>query len=342
MIEIDGDSFEGGGSILRVAVPLALALGETVRVYNIRKKRKKPGLKLQHLVGLELMRQIVDGKLEGGELDSQEIVLVPGSYRPRVHKIRIGTAGAITLVIQSVQNYVAASKNTVEVEFEGGGTHTSFSPTWEEARDVTGYYFRKFGIELQMELTRAGFYPKGGAMGRFKIRHVETPTNPVRLEKEQTSSPSLSIYSIASKSLRSASVAERQMKGFLSKLSSSSLYGLPRDENVEYVDSHPGTAFVAVYKGAYVKGYNALGAKGKRAETVGEEVALKLLKDWNIDAMDEHTGDQILVPLAFAPSGSLAKIWNTGHVQANLHVINRFLPDAFKVEGKEFLIVEKI
>ena len=315
---IDGNQYEGGGSILRVAVPIAVALGKTVTVYNIRKKRNKPGLRLQHLLGLKLMQDVVQGELEGGKIGSEKITLVPREYKEKEHKISISTAGSITLVMQLVQNYVAASGNPVSCRFFGGGTHTAFSPTWEEIKHVTAFYFRKFGIEFQMDCTKLGFFPKGGAQGFFRIQKLYEQTSPVVIEEDRNADEKIEVISISSHKLKKAKVAERQLKGFRTMFPNVS-------DHIEYVDTEPGSAIISIFHGKYKKGYSSLGERGKRAEDVGKSLAKRMQGDYLNNALDMFVSDQILVPLAFAPKGSKARIVLTDHVRANLSVINNML-----------------
>jgi RNA 3'-terminal phosphate cyclase (ATP) len=49
MLEIDGGQKSGSGTILRLSVALAAIKQEPLHIYNIRHKRKQPGLRPQHL-----------------------------------------------------------------------------------------------------------------------------------------------------------------------------------------------------------------------------------------------------------------------------------------------------
>ena len=49
MLDIDGSTKSGSGTILRLSVALATINQEPLHIFNIRKRRKKPGLRPQHL-----------------------------------------------------------------------------------------------------------------------------------------------------------------------------------------------------------------------------------------------------------------------------------------------------
>ena len=108
----------------------------------------------------------------------------------------------------------------------------------------------------------------------------------------------ISIISGASETLRNKKVAERQIAGVrevLGKLK------LPTEEKVEYyLSQSPGSqiCLVADFENTII-GTDNLGKLGKRAEDVGKEAALELLKEEKSGAcLDKHLSDQILPYLA--------------------------------------------
>jgi hypothetical protein len=55
---IDGSRGEGGGQILRNAISYACIFQQNLRIHHIRAKRSKPGLRQQHLTGLQFCTEM--------------------------------------------------------------------------------------------------------------------------------------------------------------------------------------------------------------------------------------------------------------------------------------------
>jgi RNA 3'-terminal phosphate cyclase len=99
---IDGSQGEGGGQIFRTSLTLAMCLGKSVRIENIRAGRNRPGLLRQHLVCLRSAQEVCDAEVTGAELGSSSVSFVPGAVKAGEYRFAIGSAGSTALVFQTV------------------------------------------------------------------------------------------------------------------------------------------------------------------------------------------------------------------------------------------------
>lgn len=95
-----GSMLEGGGQILRNAAALAAITSTPIKVSKIRAGRSKPGLRAQHLAGLQLVADLCQGNIEGGTIGSQEISLTPHYLSCGHHIGDTKTAGSCMLLAQ--------------------------------------------------------------------------------------------------------------------------------------------------------------------------------------------------------------------------------------------------
>ena len=326
-VEIDGSQGEAGGQVLRTAIGLSCVTGKPVKINNIRRGRPVPGMKAQHLKGVEAAAKLCNAQVKGLKAGSHEIEFIPKEVSEQKLQIDVGTAGSVTLVLQTLMiPAVVADKDFI---FEiTGGSHVSWSPTTGYFRHVFCEFLGKMGASVESETLSYGFYPKGGG----KIIVMVKPSSlliPVSLTSRGKHIFTEG-WSSASKDLAKIHVAERQMD------SAENILG-PIKRSVKYVPSaSPGSAItLASFFGNCFLGASSIGERGKSSEKVGQEAATLLKKNMDSGAcLDEWMADQILPYLALAKGKSEVSVSKvTQHAKTNISVIERFLDVKFKVRG---------
>jgi len=330
VVEIDGSFGEGGGQILRTSLALSALTGRPVRIFNIRAKRPRPGLQRQHMVSVKAVAELAGARVEGLKLGSTEIVFYPGRIRAGRFRFDIGTAGSITLVLQAILPVMAFAPGPVEVEVRGG-TDVPWSPPVDYVRHVLRRLLERMGYRFEVVVRRRGHYPRGGGIVVARVSNPPGRLEAVELDRR---GEVRAIEGISHTVRLPAHVAERQARAaerLLSRL------GVPVKIEVEYYDPRrdphlgPGSGIVVwAYTEKSVLGGDALGAKGKPAERVGEEAAAKLLEDLETGmALDRHASDMLLTYAAIACGRSvLGGSRLTSHAETNMYIIGKILPEA--------------
>ena len=328
MIEIDGSYLEGGGQIIRTAIALSAITGKSCRIEKIRYNRPNPGLNHQHLAAVKSVARLCSAGLDANVGDTS-LTFKPGAIKGGHYDIDIGTAGAISLVIQSLALPSIHAEHPVSLSIKGG-THVRWSPTMDYMQQIFCYYMKKIGIDVKIGAGNAGFYPKGSGVVSVTIN----PGMPKHLNLIRRGNLiGYEAISIASADLQKANVAERQLNAIVFPLAK---------RNIAYLQTaSPGSAvhLSAVYENCML-GASAIGERGKPAEKVGEEAANELKGAANSEAcLDSHMADQILPFLAFAKNDSMIKVAEiTNHVRTNVWVIEQFLPVKFGLDESDRII----
>jgi RNA 3'-terminal phosphate cyclase (GTP) len=168
MITIDGSQGEGGGQVLRTAIALSAVSGTPVTITNIRKGRPNPGLAAQHLAGIRLVSQLTNGTLEGAVAGSMTVTFTPGQLIGGNYEIDVGTAGAITLVLQAALLPALFCEKQVKLRLTGG-TDVPWSPPLDYLHEVTLPAIAAFGA-VQIKLEKRGYYPAGQGVVEVTIK----------------------------------------------------------------------------------------------------------------------------------------------------------------------------
>ena len=337
MIEIDGSYGEGGGQILRTAISLAALTLTPIRISEIRARRPKPGLKRQHMAGIELTAKLVDAAVEGLEIGSTEVKFVPRARKSGVFHFDVETAGSISLILQAVLPAAVMAPGPIEFHLNGG-TDVKWSPPIDYFREVFINMVHHLGPEIRLEQKRRGHYPRGGGEVICHVRPVQNLNAISMIEFGEVSS----IRGISHCVKLPSHVAERQA-GAAQELIKDRL-GVPVDFDVEYYtkneDRHlgPGSGIVIWADGTEGSrlGADSLGDKGISAEVVGRRAAEQLVREINSGmAIDSHLCDMIVPYLAMATGVSRIGITEiTSHLKTNLWTINQILGTSFDLEGE--------
>jgi len=326
---VDGSYGEGGGQILRTAVALSAIIRRPVRVVKIRAGRPNPGLRPQHVGTIKIIASMCDAEVDGLSVGSPTILFKPKRLVASDMRYDIGSAGAITLLLQVA--VIVAAKAEQKCNFEIiGGTDVKWSPTVDYFNYVFLPALKALGIYVKLDVKRRGYYPKGGGLVKVEVEPAAS-INPLTLT-EQPKSPA-NMISVCSQ--LPSEVAKRQLNSALNILNQHKIPLADVKYTVEPALS-AGTS-ITIYsidesKGTYL-GADAIGERGKPAELVGREAAESFLAEWSAQAaVDSHLADMLVLPLSLAEGTSTyttSKL--TQHLQTNLYVVSKLTECAYKL-----------
>jgi RNA 3'-terminal phosphate cyclase (ATP) len=341
MLILDGSYGEGGGQILRTALTLATILTQSIRIKNIRAKRKNPGLAAQHLTAVRAVATICQAQLIGDELGSTTLTFkpkrkpAPGLYAFDVAEARVGgSAGAATLVLQTVLLPLALA-NAQSIVAIKGGTHVPWSPSFHYAAEVFLPSLAKLGLPASLELNEWGWYPAGAG----ELQATIPGQAQVVAANFETRGLLQRVKGIAVAASLPAHIAQRMRDRTFNLLTKAGIPATIEPQRVRSVSPGAGIFVTADYQASRA-GFTALGEKGKPAERVAEEVVDAILAfDRSGAAIDKHLADQLILPLAVAgQAATLAVEEITQHTLTNLWVVEQFFGPCAEIDQTHRLI----
>lgn len=322
MMELDGSMGEGGGQLLRTALTLSMCTGRPIRMYNVRARRARPGLRAQHLAAVRAAAAVCGASVDGATLASRDLSFTPGAVRPGSYDIDVGTAGSTLLVLQTILLPLSFCHSPSEVVLRGG-THNPLAPTFEFVRDAWLPLIEPLGFRARLALERYGFMPQGGGLIRARIE----PHRPGRALELPERGPVRHCSAQVLLSLLPEDIGRREIRTLCERLAlpqeacrldGVAAAGAGNALHVRLDCEHLTTLFVG------------FGKRGVTAETVADRVAQQVRRYLDADvALDAHLADQVLLPLALAAGGRFSTLVPSGHTTTNAAVISRFLPAVY-------------
>uniref|UniRef100_A0A8C0XAG2 RNA 3'-terminal phosphate cyclase n=1 Tax=Castor canadensis TaxID=51338 RepID=A0A8C0XAG2_CASCN len=321
-VEVDGGIMEGGGQILRVSTALSCLLGLPLRVQKIRAGRSTPGLRPQHLSGLEMVRDLCDGQLDGAEIGSTEITFTPEKIKGGIHTADTKTAGSVCLLMQVSMPCVLFAASPSELRLKGG-TNAEMAPQIDYTVMVFKPIVEKFGFRFNCDIKMRGYYPKGGGEVIIQMSPVKQ-LNPINLTDRG------SVTKIHGRAFVAGVLPFKVAKD----MAAAAVRCIRKEVRDLYVNIQPvqepkdqafgngnGIIIIAETSTGCLFAGSSLGKRGVSADKVGIEAAEMLLANLRHGGtVDEYLQDQLIIFMALANGVSRIKTGPvTLHTQTAIH-----------------------
>jgi len=338
VITIDGSQKSGSGTIVRYAVALAALLGQPLRLFNVRAKRPKPGLRPQHLSSVLACAELCGATTEGVSVGCQEFTFIPGGrITGGSFTWDIGTAGSTTMLALSILPLACFADRPVVARITGG-VFQDFAPSPHHMQHVLAPLLRRMGGVMELRVLRAGYVPQGAGVIEFQVRPVQHVLHALTMTE-----PGLvrQVSGIAF----SSHLAERHVSERMAQVCEQRLTEARFSCHIERVNDtaalHAGASLAiwAESSSGCILGADRVGAVRRSSEAIGRFVAATFLEDLATGAtVDRHAADQLVSFAALAQGTSRYLVpRQTDHLESNLWLTSQFGARVAR-DGKQVII----
>ncbi|KAE8743573.1 hypothetical protein FOCC_FOCC010820 [Frankliniella occidentalis] len=334
-VDIDGSVLEGGGQILRMAVSLSAILKIPIRVKSIRAGRDKPGLRAQHLKGLEVARDISGGKLWGSSLHSTEIVFHPGHLLGGNFSADTETAGSVSLLIQVILPCALFSPSPVHLSLRGG-TNADMAPQIDYTVTVFKKLLEKFGGNFEGCIEKRGYFPRGGGLVHMKIDPVSQLCPVTLLDLGQVTRVWGRAFVAGNihvqEAKKMAELCQNEIKSALGNIPVE-IIGY-KESPQQAVGNGSGVNLFAETSTGCILGGSSLGKRNLNVHEVSSQAVKELIDALKSGAcVDTHSQDQVIILMALAAGKSSIMCGPiTLHTKTAIHIAQILTKVCFHIE----------
>jgi len=311
-IEIDGSFGEGGGQVIRTAITLSCIMNQSVLIENIRKNRKNPGLKPQHLTALKILKKICNANLDPLKIGDTSLKFIPNNIQSLNLKEDVGTAGSISLIIQVLIPIIAICKKTIKLTITGG-TDVLWSPTIDYTQIVLKEAFARMGINFTINMIKRGYYPKGGGIIELEVTPSEK-ISPVILNKRKTKNVKLR----CTFSKLPIELINKQVNDIERKLVENDFTVEKQVIEETALDSGASLMIDSIDNDSIIGLDSLFNKKSKKFDLDLEKFI------HNKYSVDEHLADMLVLPASLANGMTVFQVDNISkHLETNLFVVSK-------------------
>ena len=311
-LEIDGSFGEGGGQIVRTAITLSSIMKKPIKIKNIRKNRKTPGLKPQHLTALKILKKICNSDLDQIKIGSTSLDFNPKDMQSLDLKEDIGTAGSISLILQVLIPAVAISKKTLKLSIKGG-TNVIWSPTIDYTQTILKEAYARMGIDFSIDVIKRGYYPKGGGIIELEVSASEK-INSIILTQRKTKNVKL----FCTFSKMDSGFIKKEIKEIKEKLIENNFIVDVKIQEEVALNSGASLTITSIDDDSIIGIDSLFDYKTKQFQLDLEEFIQNKL------GVDENLADMLVLPASLANGITIFQVENISkHLETNLFVASK-------------------
>ncbi len=322
ILKIDGGYGEGGGQIIRTAITLSCITKTPIEIKNIRKKRKVPGLRAQHLTSIKLLSKICNAEVKGSKIGSTSIKFVPKNVENCSLDANVGTAGSISLILQVLIPAVSVVRKSLKLSLVGG-TDVSWSPTSNYTKHVLSEAYSRLGINFSMNIRKRGYYPRGGGIVDIEVFPSKKIT-PIHLSQRKTNKAKLicSFSKISKEDIRDVVTKTKEQlekKGFIV------------NSEIEEENANDKGSSMLLFS---VDSNSIIGSDGLLDHKTGNFTENTLNDFMACDfGVDNHLADMLVLPSSLSKEMSVFRVQKiTKHLETNLYVTSKITGCKYDIE----------